>query len=280
MKKPSEQVEAVALRRAGLSYHAIMQRCRVAKSTLWRWLKHEGLVATQPQQITELKRIAQRKAVMAIKASRIARVNMILEQARKEIQSISYRELWLIGIALYWAEGAKQKPHNNAQPVAFSNSDPAMLQVFLRWLEEICYCSRPQLRFDMYIHESGNIPAARQFWSTALQVPSEQFRIRLKRHQRAPHRRNIGQTYVGLVRVTVPQSTALNRNITGWINGITQTIGESANGKPGDFGSPYPGSIPGSPADEEPGIGSAVMEPRPRYNVHGGLMRLAPAECN
>lgn len=54
-------------------------------------------------------------------------------------KSFSKQTLWCIGIALYWAEGAKQKPHNVSQKVAFSNSDPAMIKLFVRWLHECCY---------------------------------------------------------------------------------------------------------------------------------------------
>ena len=122
-----------------------------------------------------------------------------------------------------------------------------------RWLKsegDICGIPREQLNLELCIHESGNIVAAQHFWASALQVPAEQFRIRLKRHTVAPHRRNTADGYVGLVRVTVRRSVALNRRIAGWIQGLCQSVGESANGKPSDFGSEYPGSIPGSPASD------------------------------
>ncbi len=161
---------------------------------------------------------------------------------------VSLRDLWMIGVSLYWAEGTKQKPYNVAQRVVFTNSDPARLRVFLRWLREICHVPSERLTFELYIHESGHIEAAQTFWAAALQVPLERFRVRLKRHKLLPHRRNVGDRSIGLVRVVVRKSASLNRRITGWSNGIVQGIGESANGKPSDFGSEYPGSIPGSPA--------------------------------
>ncbi len=45
-------------------------------------------------------------------------------RAVKEIDKISDRELWLIGIALYWAEGTKEKEHTVSEQTTFSNSDP------------------------------------------------------------------------------------------------------------------------------------------------------------
>ena len=197
--KGSERTDAIRLRVSGASYDAIRRQLGIAKSTLWRWLKADGLVETQPQRLTELRRIAQRKGAAAVRAKYLAATKAILERAGKEIGSISER--------------------------------------------------------DLCIHESATVDTARKFWSEALHVPPVRFRIRLKRHRLSPHRRHVGERYVGLVRVTVAKSAAFNRTIQGWIDGIVQGVGESANGKPSDFGSEYPGSIPGSPVFlAEPGI--------------------------
>jgi DNA-binding transcriptional MerR regulator len=44
------------------------------------------------------------------------------------------RELLIASIMLYWAEGSKK----NNPYVAFSNSDPKIIKLFLRFLREIC----------------------------------------------------------------------------------------------------------------------------------------------
>ena len=107
--KATQRVEAIHLRRSGVSYQAILGQLGVAKSTLWRWLKGEGLVETHPQRLTEIKRLAQQKAAAVVKARRIARTQTIVEAARREIGSLTSHELLVLGTALYWAEGAKQK---------------------------------------------------------------------------------------------------------------------------------------------------------------------------
>ena len=265
MIKRTEHEQAVSLRREGKTYHEIRQRFGIAKSTLWRWLKAEGLVNTQLQRRTELSRLAQRRAVIAIRAKRLARTLAVMEPARKQVGGLSPRHLWLIGVALYWAEGAKQKPHNIAQGVVFSNTDPAMLRIFLAWLRDVCHISSEDLAFEIYIHESANIESARQFWASTLQIPAERFRIRLKRHNPSPRRRNIGEHYAGLVRISVPKSAQLNRRITGWVEGIVQSLGESANGRPPEFGSGYPGSNPGSPAMFDDLV---LLDGEPRTTLH------------
>ena len=47
--KRFERVEALQLRQQGVTYRAIMERLGVSKSTLWKWLKREGVVETHPQ---------------------------------------------------------------------------------------------------------------------------------------------------------------------------------------------------------------------------------------
>lgn len=243
-----ERVEAVLLRRNGATYSALQQRFGIAKSTLWRWLKAEGLVDTQSQQYTERRLLAQQKAAEVVHRRRIEKTQVIVTGAKQEIGTLTERELMMVGIALYWGEGSKQKPHSVSAGVAFSNSDPRAISVFLAWLQTICGVSLDDVILDLYIHETADGQSAQAFWSEQIGVSVEKLPIRWKRHKLTIHRKNIGTSYHGLVRVKVRRSTDLNRTIAGWIEGIVEGIGESANGKPRHFGCRYPGSIPGSPA--------------------------------
>ena len=119
--KPAERCQALQLRRDGTSYQDIRRQLGVAKSTLWRWLKVEGLVETQPQRLTELRRAAQRRGAEAVRAKYVAHTQALIAHARQQVGRLSWRELWILGIALYWAEGTKQKAHNVAQRVVFTN---------------------------------------------------------------------------------------------------------------------------------------------------------------
>src|SRR3989338_3553068 len=136
--KHTARDHALLLRQQGTSYQEIMERVGVAKSTVWRWLKAGGLVEANPQQLTELKRLAQQKGAATVKAARLARTHAIVEAARQEIGMVSLRDLWMLGLALYWAEGAKQKPANVSVGVMFVNSDPTAIRLFLAWLRAMC----------------------------------------------------------------------------------------------------------------------------------------------
>ena len=249
MIKRTEHQQAVSLRREGTTYQAIQQRLGVAKSTVWRWLKAEGFVETHPQRLTELKRIAQRKGAAVVKARRLTRTREIMDEASREINQLSWRDLWLMGVVLYWAEGAKQKPGNVSARVTLSNSDPGAIRLFMVWLREICGISEDRLSFDIYLHETADGERARTYWATQLQVPIEKLsRIRWKRHRPATRRTNVGDSYHGLVRAQVSRSTALNRRIAGWVAGISRSLGSGVMATRLTLDQKIPGSTPGSPA--------------------------------
>ena len=259
MKRP-ERFEALQLRRQGCSYEHIRQQLGIAKSTLWRWLKTEGLVETQPQRLTELRQLAQQKGAATVKARRLARTQAIIAQASQEVGGLSKRDLWLLGVAFYWAEGSKQKPGNVSASVISTNSDPVAVRLFMVWLKEVCGISEEQMGFDIYLHETADAQRARAYWSTQLQVPIERLsRIRWKRHHPTTRRTNVGDSYHGLVRVRVACSSALNRRIAGWITGVGNSLGSGVMVTRLTLDQKIPGSTPGSPVVFE-GLESTNVE--------------------
>lgn len=224
IQKLIERNAAIELRRQGFSYNEILQTIPVAKSTLSLWLRSVELTKRQKQRFTEKKKLAQIRAAQATQNKRIIKSISIRNTAKEEIDQITDREFKLIGAALYWAEGSKQKEHNVSEQVMFSNSDPNMITVFLRWLLNTCKISEQDLNFSLYIHKSGNIESAKNFWIKQLGIDRNLLKVYLKRHF-ITKRKNIGNNYNGLIRIRVKRSTDLNRKIEGWIEGIYQNCG-------------------------------------------------------
>lgn len=222
--KPAEKQKAIELRQKGLSYDEILASIPVAKSTLSLWLRSVHLAKRQKQRLTERKRLAQIKGAQARHNQRLESSKVIISEALNEIGEISERELKLIGAALYWAEGSKQKEHMVSQRVIFANSDPFMIITFLHWLQLICKINFHDLIFELYIHESGDINRAKIFWINLLKISADNLRVYFKKHK-ITKRRNIDDYYIGLIRISVRQSTDLNRKISGWIEGIYKKCG-------------------------------------------------------
>jgi len=222
ISKIKEKEKAIKLRKEGFSYSEILKEISVAKSTLSLWLRSVGLAKKQKQRITEKRISAALRGAKAKKEKRIAITKEIKDKARKEIEEINKRDLWLIGTALHWAEGAKEKEDKPGTGIIFSNSDPKMILLFLKWLKIIFSINNSDLSYDLYIHETANLRNAQLYWSNILSIPVEKIKFYFKKNKINTKRKNTGDNYHGLVRIRVNKSSSLNRKITGWIEGICE----------------------------------------------------------
>lgn len=223
--------KAINLRRKGLSYSEILQKIPVAKSTLSLWLRSVGLSKKQIQRLSRKKLLAIRKGGQSRKKWRLDSTKLIKKQAhleiKKKIKRIDTRDLWLMGIMLYWAEGSKDKEYKPGQSVIFSNSDSLMINVFLKWIDVCLQIPVKNIKFSIYIHENHrhNIENVITFWSNTSGFPIEKFdKIYYKKHKVKTNRRNTEENYHGLLRIRIVKSSTLNRKITGWIEGICKYI--------------------------------------------------------
>lgn len=221
MSKIKEKEKAVRLRRKGFSYGEILSEVPVTKSTLSLWLREIGLAKRQKQRLTKKKRLGQQKGGRVRREQRIRLTEEIKEKAAKEIDKISYRELWMIGISLYWAEGSKER--NQATSVALGNSDPELIKIFLKWLQKICKVSKEDINFRIFLHDTSatRLKEVQKYWSGVTGFSLDKFqKVTWKRNKINTKRKNIGRDYYGLLSVIVRRSTSLNRKIQGWIEGI------------------------------------------------------------
>ena len=221
--KTKEKEKAIKLRKRGFSYSEILKEIPVAKSTLSLWLRSVGLSKRQKQRLTEKKLNAMKRGWEACHQNRLNITKLIKDKARKEIGRVNKRDLWMIGTALYWAEGAKEKQWNTGVGIKFSNSDPIMIYFFSKWLKEICLVPSQDITYDLYIHKkTGHWESARCYWGKILSIPPKKIRVYFKRHKINTKRRNVGKDYHGLLRVNVKRSSNLNRRISGWIEAFNK----------------------------------------------------------
>lgn len=225
MPKIKEKERAINLRKKGFSYSEILKEISVTKSTLSLWLRSVGLSKKQKQRLTEKKLAAMRRGWEAVHVRRLLLTEEIKKKAKKEIGKINKRDLWLIGIALYWGEGHKEKKYKAGQEVAFDNSDPRMILLFIRWLEKICQIPQNNLTYDLYIHETADWRTAQKYWAKILSIPVGRIRVYFKKNKIKTKRKNKGENYHGLIRIRATKSTNFNRKINGWIEGICKYSG-------------------------------------------------------
>ncbi len=95
---------------------------------------------------------------------RMERWVTIKNKAENEIKNLLKKEIFILGVALYSAEGAKEKEHRSATNIKFSNSDVKMLLVFRKWLNEFFVIPKENIKYELYIHEKADLVSAKKFW--------------------------------------------------------------------------------------------------------------------
>ena len=223
----SKKEKAIDLRKEGKTYSEILKEIPVAKSTLSEWFRDVSLSKKQTQKLTLKKLEAARRGGRAKRAQRIERTQEIYTKALADIKNITKRELWLIGVVLYWAEGTKEKEYRPGSGINFNNSDPRMIKLFIKWLLESCDIDKSRIGFEIYIHENSknNVASVREFWSQVSGFPLGCFsKVYFKKINIKTNRSNTGDLYYGLLRVKVRASSVLLRQITGWTEAIVRRI--------------------------------------------------------
>ncbi|HEX4104278.1 MAG TPA: helix-turn-helix domain-containing protein [Candidatus Paceibacterota bacterium] len=219
--------KAIQLRIAGHSYREIMAEVPVAKSTISLWLRSVGLSKQQKRRLTEKRLTAIRLGAKTKHDKRIAVTKEIMKGAMQEVGEITDRELWLIGTALYWAEGSKEKDYAPGCGVQFSNTDPAMIRLFIYWLKKVFNKDLEDLIIDIYIHDlyRSRTLEIKRFWCAALKCEPENItHVYYKKGNPKTLRKNIGVSYHGTIRLKVRASSLLNRRIVGWTQGMIECL--------------------------------------------------------
>lgn len=224
--KIEEKKKAIKLRKRGLSYSEILKQVPVAKSTLSLWLRSVGLAKRQKQKLTKKKLAGALRGAVARRMQRIAITQEIKRKAKREIGKISKRDLWMIGVALYWGEGHKER--SRSALVSIANSDPNLIKIFLKWLIEVYEIPRKEVYFRISLHQTSGsrLKEVQKYWSKVTGFSMNNFqKITWKKHKIRTNRKNIGEDYYGVLSVNVKKSINFNRKIAGWIEGICENCG-------------------------------------------------------
>jgi len=203
------------LRQQGWTYNKIQAELDCSKSSVSLWVRDLPTPARQhhPDMTAALRGV--RRATQERAAGR----EELRDNAYAEIGSLTQRELFLVGVGLYWSEGSKAKAGSNRR-VIFVNSDPNMIRVFLAWLDLLGVESERR-RFSVSIHESTDVPAAETHWANLVGINVDDLlKTSLKKHNPKTNRTNTGEGYFGCLRVAVLKSADLHRRIEGWWYGI------------------------------------------------------------
>ena len=158
----SDRAAAYKLRVTGHSYNEVSAKLGTPKSTLNGWFK--DLVLSDAARTRLLGRVRQGT----------------LNSFVKQIISVDYEILKIIGATLYWAEGYKRLKIRGGKermghPISFVNADEVMIRTFLKFLKKILQVQDSKIHLYMRLYEHINEETARQYWMKVTGFPKESF---------------------------------------------------------------------------------------------------------
>ncbi|MFB6811149.1 hypothetical protein [Streptomyces sp. NPDC056387] len=225
--KDDLRAKARELRLQGLTYDQIQVELGCSKSSISLWVRDLPKPASQ-RTPAEQARLASRKRWEHENGVREEQRTRVKESSRTGIGELTDRELFVAGVTLYWAEGAKDKSYDRREKVHFINSDPGVIQVFLAWLDLIGV-ERERIRYRVVIHESADVRAAEEYWADLVGAEGAQLaKTTLKKHNPKTTRKNTGENYRGCLSLYVSQSADIYRRIEGAWCGIVGAVDSTA----------------------------------------------------
>jgi len=221
---------ALKLRLQGKTYSEIQKLLGgISKSTLSTWLKKVILPEKARSVIARKTREKSFQGLLKRNENQTAlsliRKDEIRKAARSEIKSISPRDLLMLGLSLYWAEGYKRPIVRNGRevtyhPVSITNSDPKLVKAFLVFLRGVCGAPVSKIRADVRIFQHLNEDMVLRYWSKELGIPRENFRRTYVGTSRSSMgKRPFNRLPYGVIQIRI-SDTNLFHKIMGWIEGL------------------------------------------------------------
>lgn len=214
--------QARLLRKAGHSIRDIANQLKISSSTSSIWCKDIALSSKQRVKLDYKPEVINRLRFYAEKRhnDKLTRNKVIFNLAQGSINKLRKNEFFLIGLALYWAEGFKNISEHR---VGFCNSDPRMIRFMMSWfrnslnIPEENFTLRAEFNFE---HASRQIEIE-NYWSELTGIPLSQFNKpylqKAKLLRDYPHRGK----YFGVLRIRIRKSSVLLEKIRGWIEGLS-----------------------------------------------------------
>ncbi|MDD5068100.1 MAG: hypothetical protein PHS53_01895 [Candidatus Pacebacteria bacterium] len=223
--KKIERDKAIILRRNGKSFRQIAKEIGVAKSSLSLWLRDVILDPKLKKKLSE--QPFTRDAIEKRRKSRLSNEKQkrisVIKQAEKEIETLTPATLRIAGICLYWAEGGKTRSGG----ARFSNSDPYMIRLMMRFFRTICRVKEDRFRCHIHTYSHLNVSKSEEYWSRITRIPLTQF---FKTYSK-PSKASLGKRDTlpyGTIDVSI-HDTKLFLQLMGWIRkiGSVPSLGEN-----------------------------------------------------
>ena|SRR3989344_4011073 len=203
MDKKGLKIKAQDLRVKGRTYSEIQSllNTKIPKSTLSYWCRNLNIPLGYQRKIKEYNKFnlkkAQKIALAMNKIRREAYLKTIRDRNLYLVNELKNLETAKITLAvLYAAEGSKSRRSS----VMFGNSDPLLINLFLRLLR-FCYTiDEGKFRCTLQCRADQNVRELEKFWSEVTKIPLTQF-YKVQVDQRTLNKPSKKPDYKGVCRI-------------------------------------------------------------------------------
>lgn len=208
------------LRRLGLSYREIAAIIPVGKGTLSGWCRDLELTTEQRARLRALRPAETVRMEIGLRRRKhtLRRIDAIKTAARAKAHTLRADPFWVAGVVAYWSEGAK-----SGSGVRFSNSDPALVRLFISWAHTYLGISRDRLSLALHLHDGQDEDERIRFWSEVAGVLPSQFGKTYFKREGTGHRKKV--LYHGTVSVRIRRSGLLLHQLQGWWEALGEIWG-------------------------------------------------------
>jgi predicted XRE-type DNA-binding protein len=224
MSKSLKKLQALTLRRKGMSIKDIAKKLEVTQSSVSVWCRDIELTDAQRRRLVQKQIAAGHKGrMLGAESNRQKRLRAIESEegiAKRQLGTLSRRDLFMLGVGLYWGEGVK-----SGGSTAIVNSDPRIVRCARDWFEYLGV-SRSSFRPYIFISEVHKDRSDRilSYWSTHLDIPIAQFNnITFLKGRRSKVYEN-HDSYYGIVALRVRRGTNLKYRILGLIKHLSKQL--------------------------------------------------------
>lgn len=154
-----------------MSYSQIKNKLSVSKSTLSAWLAKYPLSEERIRELRDWNPVRIEKSRKTKLLKRETMLDKVFSDVSEDIGFLSDRDLFIAGLFLYWGEGTKAA----RDIVAFTNTDPGMIRMFIKWLE-LMKVDQNKLKIKLHLYKDMNIKKETSFWAEELKVNLSNFR--------------------------------------------------------------------------------------------------------
>lgn len=197
----AQRALARKLRARGDSFREIRDLVgEVPKSTLSYWLRDISLTPQQRLRLIEKARTSaergSQKGALVNREKRLGRRRRARHFARRSLETLSSSPLFQTGVILYACEGSR-----TSNCFSFSNSDPRIIQVMMRWLLETCSVPAESIIATVYTHRMYEDRACKAYWQRVTGLPLSRFAKTV--YKPTPHTVRKNPSFVGCCRLVV-----------------------------------------------------------------------------